>query len=30
MTTTVDLNDREVELELDQRMSRYGLNPCGK
>ena len=30
MTTTFDLKDKEIELELDQRMSQYGLNPCGK
>lgn len=30
MTTTINLNNKEIELELDQRMSRYGLNPCGK
>ena len=30
MTMTVDSRNREVELELDQRMSQYGLNPCGK
>jgi len=30
MTTTVNLQNKEIELELDQRMSQYGLNPCGK
>ena len=30
MTTTVDLKNKEIEQELDRRMSRYGLNPCGK
>jgi len=28
--TKATIDDLELELELEHRMGRYGLNPCGK